>query len=415
MIKLRTFDGVEEYEAEAEESSQKPYIAVKKCRILRSGVQLYARDEVPQELLRELPADRQNKQVFRVYRRPEAVVKHLKDYNYLPLVNGHPEEDVTPDNHKRLEIGRIGGAAELVVLDDGNVYVQNDVVMDDRGAWAEYKNGKKELSIGLEAVWVVSDSPNWDFEVIDFTNVNHVALVPRGRAGSLAKITDSMAAVSRGIGGDNMNGFLRLFGIGKSKDGAADFKLSAAVMQCADKIASGLAGSEAEAEVSKVMSHVARLSDSDDRKILVGMVRDALAGAADLTSADAQAKAQVADAIDTMYAKCMDADDEKVKSVVADVLGKKDGKEDDGKDKEDGKKEEGGQKDGCGGKQQDTAELIQAAVAKALDGALDDKIEKALAKALGTEDDAAGKARGQQADAAPQFSDADLLVNAWGM
>ena len=425
MVKLRIFDGVEEYEAEAEDSSKRPYIAVKKCRIMRSGVQLYARDEVPQELLASLPADKAGKKVLKVYRRPEAVVKHLKDYNYLPLVNGHPDEDVTPDNHKKLEIGHIGGVAELKVLDDGNVYVENDVVMDDRAAWAEYKNGKKELSIGLEAVWVVSDSPDWDLEVVDFTNVNHVALVPRGRAGSLARITDSMAAVSRDIGGDNMNGFLRMLGIGK-KDGAADFKLSAAVMQCADKLASGLAQDAAEAEVSKVMENVARLGDSEDRRVLVGMVRDALSGAADLSAADEEAKKKVADAIDSVYQKCLDADEEKVKSVVADVLGKKDEGKKDGEDDGEGKnggedgKSEGKQDDGCGkqkdgcGAQKDTAEAVQAAIAKALVDALPGAVDAAVAKALGT-DGQGGRAKGPQADSAPDFSDADLMQDAWNM
>ena len=143
-MKVKIFDGIEDYETEVDNNAQKPYIAVKKCRMLRSGVQLYARDEVPEELLKKLPADRAGKQIFRVYRRPEAVVKHLKDFNYLPLVNGHPTVDITPDNHKQYEIGRVGGQAELKVLNDGNVYVENDLVMDDRGAYSEYENGKKD-------------------------------------------------------------------------------------------------------------------------------------------------------------------------------------------------------------------------------------------------------------------------------
>jgi hypothetical protein len=416
---VRVYDGVEDYEAEADDCASRPYIAIKKCRMLRSGVQLYARDEVPGELIERLPEASRSKEVFRVYRRPEAVVKHLKDFNYLPLVNGHPSVDITPDNHKQYEIGRVGGQATLSVLDDGNVYVENELIMDDRQAFAEYKGGKQELSIGLEAVWVVSDNADWDFEVVDFTNVNHLALVPRGRAGALAKITDTMAAVSRSImlGGNSMNGFLKMFGIGKNKDGAADFKLSKAVMDCAAKIAdSSTKPEDAEAEVTKVMGYVSRLGDSDDRKVLVGAVRDALTGAADLVSAEAEAKQKVADAIDGLYAKCQQADEARAKAAVDDVLkGCVDGKDKnkDGKDKDDGGKDK--DKGDDKGAQKDTAEVIEAAIAKALDGKIEGLVDKAVKNALGMAGGAGKTVTGQQTDGAPQFDEADLIQNAWGL
>ena len=427
---LRIHDGIEEYETEADDCGSKPYIAVKKCRMLRSGVQMYARDEVPQELLPQLPADKRDKTIFRVYRRPEAVVKHLKDFNYIPLANDHPAVDITPDNRKDYEVGRAGGQATLETLDDGNVYVENDLIFDDRKAFEDYKNGKRQLSIGLQAVWAVSDSPEYDLEVIDFTNVNHVALVNRGRAGAQAKVMDTMAAVSRsidnnfrdnGTGGFSMN-FLGMFGIGKNKD-AATFCLSKAVLDCATKLAKdGITEEEANTEVKAVMDHVVRLGDSEDRKVLTGMVRDALTGAKELDGADAEAKKKVADALDALYKKCQDADDEKAKAAVEDALkGKddkgKDGKEGDGKDDKEGKKDdkaEGENKDGCGS-QKDTSELIEAAISKALDAQkIDEKIEAAVSKALGLN---GGKpeAKGQQTDAgiAPAYDAADLAIDAW--
>jgi len=410
----------------------KPYIAVKKCRMLRSGVQLYARDEVPQELLKELPEASRDKKVFRVYRRPEAVVKHLKDFNYIPFVNGHPDDDVTPDNVRSLEIGRVGGQAEVVTLKDGDVYVENDLVIDDRGAFAEYKEGKKELSIGLDAVWVVSDSTKYDFEVVDFVAVNHLALVPRGRAGGQAKILDSGAAVSRmtdkspsseGNGGFNMNGFLRLFGIGKNKDGTADFVLSKSVLDCAAKIAGGrLSADETEAEVAGVMRHVTRLTDSEEKNVLVGMVADAITGASELDAADAEAKGKVADAIDSLYRKCMDADEAKTKEVVEKMLSDGCGKADDAcKDekkpdndpenkKDEGKKDDG--KDAKDAPQKDSAELIQAAVAKALDGAVKGMVEEAVRKALGVVPEA--QAHAKQKDSSSEYSEEELMLAAWG-
>lgn len=425
---VRIHDGNEVYEAEADDCGSKPYIAIKKCRMLRSGIQLYTRDEVPKELLKELPEEKRNKEIFRVYRRPEAIVKHLKDFNYIPLANNHPDVDITPDNRKEYEVGRAGGLAGLVTLKDGNVYVENDLIFDDRGAYNEYVNGKRELSIGLQAVWVVSDSPDYDFEVPDFTNVNHVALVTRGRAGHEAKVMDTMAAVSRsidnnfrenGTGGFGMN-FLKMFGIGKTKD-AATFCLSKAVMDCAAKLAvKGITEDEANAEVKAVMDHVVRLGDSDDRKVLTGMVRDALTGAEELNGADEEAKKKVCDALDALYKKCQDADDEKAKAAVEDALKgkedpKKDDKGDEGKEKKDdeGKKEEGKAEDGCGS-QKDTAEVVAEAVAKAMDAAnLDEKIEAAVAKALGIGKEKP-EAKGQQTDSAGAgFSAEDLAIDAW--
>lgn len=425
---VRIHDGNEVYETEADDCGSKPYIAIKKCRMLRSGIQLYTRDEVPAELLDELPEEKRNQKVFKVYRRPEAIVKHLKDFNYIPLANNHPDVDITPDNRKEYEVGRAGGLAGLVTLKDGNVYVENDLIFDDREAYNEYVNGKRELSIGLQAIWKVSDSPDYDFEVPDFTNVNHVALVTRGRAGHEAKVMDTMAAVSRsidnnfrenGTGGFGMN-FLKMFGIGKTKD-AATFCLSKAVMDCAAKLAvKGITEDEANAEVKAVMENVVRLGDSDDRKVLTGMVRDALTGAEELNGADEEAKKKVCDALDALYAKCKDADDEKAKAAIEDALKgkedpKKDDKGDEGKEKKDdeGKKAEGKTDDGCGS-QKDTAEVVAEAVARALDAQkLDDKIEAAVAKALGIGKEKP-EAKGQQTDSmGAGFSAEDLAIDAW--
>ena len=428
---VRIHDGNEVYETEADDCASKPYIAIKKCRMLRSGIQLYTRDEVPEQLLNELPEEKRNQKVFRVYRRPEAVVKHLKDFNYIPLANNHPKVDITPDNRKEYEVGRAGGTANLVTLKDGNVYVENDLIFDDRAAYNDYVNGKRELSIGLQAVWTTTDSPDYDFEVTDFTNVNHVALVTRGRAGHEAKVMDTMAAVSRsidinfrenGTGGFGMN-FLKMFGIGKNKDGAADFCLSKEVMDCAAKlVVNGITEDEANKAVTEVMNHVVRLGDSEDRKVLTGMVRDALTGAKELNEADAEAKKKVADAIDALYKKCQDADDEKAKAAVEDALkGNKDPKDDKGKKpdekkpddkKDEPKKDDAPNKDGCGS-QKDTADVVAEAVAKALDAQkLDEKIEAAVAKALGIGKEKP-EANGQQTDSASSFDAADLAINAW--
>lgn len=425
-MKVCVHDGIESYETEADDCASKPYVALKKCRMLRSGIQIYTRDEVPEELLKQLPAEQAKKPYFKVYRKPEAIVKHLKDFNYIPLANNHPDVDITPDNRKEYEVGRAGGVATLATLKDGNVYVENDLIFDDRAAYNDYINGKRELSIGLQAVWTMSDSPEYDFVVNDFTNVNHVALVTRGRAGHEAKVLDTMAAVSRsieenfrkiGTGGYCMN-FLKMFGIGKTKDGAAPFCLSKAVLDCAATLSKdGITEEETNAAVAAVMDSVVRLGESEDRKVLTGMVRDALTGAKDLNGADEEAKKKVADALDALYKKCQDADDEKAKQAVEDALkGKEPNKKgDDGKGDKDGEGDaKKGEKDGCG-TQKDTAEIVEAAIAKALDAqkaSIGDMIDVAVKKALGV-DNKKPETKGQQTDSLPGFDAADLAIDAW--
>ena len=52
----------------------------------------------------------------------------------------------------------------------------------------------------------------------------------------------------------------------------------------------------ANAEVKAVMENVVRLGDSEDRKVLTGMVRDALTGAKEVGGADEEAMKKVVSA-----------------------------------------------------------------------------------------------------------------------
>lgn len=429
--KIKIADGLNDgRELDVEEG--KSYIAVKKCRMLRSGVQYYLRDEVPAELLKQLPEDKQDKKVFSVYRRPEAVVKHLKDYNYISFVNNHPTEDVTPENHQRYEIGKVGGRAELEVCEDGNVYACNDVIFDDMQAYNDYKEGKVELSIGLEAVWTLSDSPKYDFEVVDFTHVNHLALVPRGRAGSLACILDSDVAVDHMDdksetanavnGGKQMKkGFLKLFGIGKTKD--EGFSLSATLFAGVGQIKDGMKEEEKEKVVNSVLDHVTPLGDSEAKTVLAGIINDAFADPQSVLSADEATQAELKKSVDGLFAKCSAADEDKAKAVIADACGEKadeqkDEKKDDEKadEKKDEKADE--QKDCDKGKQTDALPDFEKVIAKALDerlGGLDEKITAAVNKALGIDEKGKKPEVKGQNDAASDsgFDTSDLIQNAW--
>lgn len=412
----------------------KSYVAVKRCRMLRSGVQLYAHDEVPAQLLALLPADKQNKPIFKVYRKPEAIVKHVKDFNYIAFVNTHPNEDVTPENYKNLSIGTVGGDATLVTCDDGNVYVENDIVFTSKEAYKEYEAGKKEVSIGMDCDWRVADTDEYDFEVFDFENVNHLALVDRARAGREAKILDSSAVIDSILGGKHMKkGFLEFFGLKKPvKD--SEEKLSDKLFAGVAQIKKEMKDEEVSEVVLSVMDSVTPLNDTEQKKVLTGIIQDALSDPETVLAADDEAKKKLADSVDALYAKCKELDSESAAKIIEDACGSKDAKKpaddadpeddkgDEGKkdDKGDeGKKDDKGTKDGCGdGKTNDEdaiAKVVEAAVSKALDSAkIDEKVDAAVKKALNLDGAKTPEAKGATTDADINFNAEDCLPNGWG-
>lgn len=148
-------------------------------RIARTGVQEYLASEIG------LIGDH----IVRV-NRPESEVFHKDTFASLarvPVTVGHPKEPVTADNWSDLAVGEVGDS----VLRDGDYVVVNPMIKDATGAKIA-KTTHQEISMGYTADLVpVNDAAlGYEFEQ---TNIryNHLALVPRGRAGSKARIADS--------------------------------------------------------------------------------------------------------------------------------------------------------------------------------------------------------------------------------
>lgn len=420
----------EQLDESIDNSEGKSYVAVKRCRMLRSGVQLYTRDEVPEELLAKLPPEKQSKPFFKVYRKPEAVVKHLNDFNYIAFVNTHPNEDVTPDNYKQLSIGNVGGTAKLVTLDDGNVYVENDVVFTDKEAYAEYKAGKKEVSIGLMALWQLSDSAEYDFEVYDFECVNHLALVPRARAGKQAAILDSNTVVDRiskiNRGGNQMK-FLELLGIKKANNDNAE-TLSAKLFAGVAQIKKEMNDEDFEKVVDTVMDCVNPLGDTEQKKVLVGIINDAFANVEEVLGVDETAKQKLADSVDKLFAKCKELDAEAAQKIIDDACGEKPAEDakpaeepkevEDEKPAEEKTDDEKPEEKPAEEKTNDAdavAEAVECAVKKALDGLdIDAKIDAAIKKALNLKEDDKPNVKEATNDSASELEISDLLPNGWG-
>jgi uncharacterized protein len=148
-------------------------------RIARTGVQEYLASEIG------LIGDH----IVKV-NRPESEVFHKDTFASLarvPITVDHPNEPVTSDNWSDLAVGEVGDS----VLRDGDYVVVNPMIKDTRGVDAA-KTTHREISMGYTADLVpVSDAAlPYEFEQ---TNIryNHLALVPKGRAGSKARIADS--------------------------------------------------------------------------------------------------------------------------------------------------------------------------------------------------------------------------------
>lgn len=161
---------------------------VAEARAVRTGIQLYAGDEV----------GKPDMAVVKVYRPADSVFSDasLQSFTHAPITNDHPAEQVTADNWKALAIGEVSTAAKK----DGE-WVMLPLILKDAAAIKSVEDGKRELSAGYvcELDWTagaLSDGSTYDAIQKDI-KINHLALVNRARAGSKARIGDG--ATSWGV------------------------------------------------------------------------------------------------------------------------------------------------------------------------------------------------------------------------
>lgn len=158
------------------------------ARVARTGVQEYYAAELGDVAMQ---AGFKPDDIVRVYRHPDQVFSQdtLNSITRVPVTIGHPPESVTADNWSQYAVGEVGD----VVARDGEWIVVNPMIKDAKGIEAA-KTTHKEISMGYNANIVKArDGIDADFEMTDI-RMNHLALVPRGRAGSQARIGDSWGA-----------------------------------------------------------------------------------------------------------------------------------------------------------------------------------------------------------------------------
>lgn len=158
------------------------------ARVARTGVQLYYASELG-DVARDAgfaPGD-----VVRVYRHADEVFAKdsLASITRLPVTVDHPAEEVTAANWQQLAVGEVGDAyatePEWIVVNP---------MIKDAGAAKAARTTHQEISMGYSAAIVPArDGLDADFEQRGI-RYNHLALVPKGRAGEKARIGDSWGA-----------------------------------------------------------------------------------------------------------------------------------------------------------------------------------------------------------------------------
>lgn len=154
--------------------------------IARAGVMEYFAGEAG-----PLFSDMDPKAIIKIMTREEDLFckDSLESYRSAPITIGHPADDVTIENAKELQHGHLDG----IPFADGELLAAQIVLSDIEGI-NRVETGDEDLSSGHDCTLVrLSDA---DAIALGYhaykTNIrcNHVAIVPRGRAGS-ARIADS--------------------------------------------------------------------------------------------------------------------------------------------------------------------------------------------------------------------------------
>lgn len=159
------------------------FLICKDVPIARTGPQDY--------LARELMLDGDPDRLVTVQRHPEDVFEDatLASFEGKPITDGHPPENVSPENYAAYTKGHVQN-----VRRDGE-YIVADLYINDANLSNEVRNNvKREVSCGYLCNYV-PDGTGYKQSRI---RGNHVAVVPKGRAGAAVAIHDATPEVEKG-------------------------------------------------------------------------------------------------------------------------------------------------------------------------------------------------------------------------
>lgn len=159
------------------------FLICKDVPIARTGPQDY--------LARELMLDGDPDRLITVQRHPEDVFEDatLASFEGKPITDGHPPENVGPENYAAYTKGHVQN-----VRRDGD-YIVADLYINDANLANEVRNNvKREVSCGYLCNYVLDGSGYKQTRI----RGNHVAVVPKGRAGETVSIKDAAPEAEKG-------------------------------------------------------------------------------------------------------------------------------------------------------------------------------------------------------------------------
>lgn len=160
------------------------FLICKDVPIARTGPQNY--------LARELMLDGDPDRVVTVQRYPADVFENatIASFEGKPVTDGHPPENVSPENYAAYTRGHAQN-----VRQDGD-YIVADLYINDANLANEVRNAvKREVSCGYLCNYV----PDGDGYRQEHIRGNHVAIVPKGRAGHEVAIKDAATEAEKGL------------------------------------------------------------------------------------------------------------------------------------------------------------------------------------------------------------------------
>lgn len=151
----------------------------------RTGVYKYLASEL------ELK-DRNPNEIINVLRSPDEVFNNdsLATYANVDVTNDHPAKMVDAKTYKATSVGHVIGAKQ------SGDFVDIELIIKDAKAITDIESGKSQLSPGYTAKYVqengVYDATGETYEFKQTgIDVNHVAIVKRGRGGAQVRIDDN--------------------------------------------------------------------------------------------------------------------------------------------------------------------------------------------------------------------------------
>lgn len=163
--------------------TQEGFLICRNVPIARTGTQDY--------LARELQLDGDPERTIPVNRLPEDVFETatLASFEGKPVTDGHPPENVSPENYVAYAKGHVQN-----VRKQGD-YIVADLYVNDAALASDIRNAvKREVSCG----YLCNYEPDGAGYKQTHIRGNHVAVVPKGRAGATVAIKDAAPEAEKG-------------------------------------------------------------------------------------------------------------------------------------------------------------------------------------------------------------------------